>query len=161
MLVEGRGHADYAANLAHGRSITLSTARVQRAPKRRTRAYLSPAHSRRRSRCICMPAMRRCIRERARSHPTRMCPAASKGYVFFLRFSPLIFRVPHPADDRTFIFFFPCPFLSFLFQLLERLRSVVRAWTCLSLTGQSFGTQQPWQPQQQAPPKPYKRKDYY
>ncbi|KAI0280303.1 hypothetical protein BGY98DRAFT_342813 [Russula aff. rugulosa BPL654] len=43
----------------------------------------------------------------------------------------------------------------------ERLRSVVRAWTCLSLTNQSFGTQQPWQPQQQPPPPPkhYKRKD--
>ena len=78
------------------------------------------------------------------------------------RFSPLVFRVPCSADDRASIFlFFPRPFLSFLFQLVERLRSVVRAWTCLSLTNQNFGTQQPWQPQQQPPPPPkhYKRKD--
>ncbi|KAN0113455.1 hypothetical protein V8E52_007736 [Russula decolorans] len=41
----------------------------------------------------------------------------------------------------------------------ERLRSVVRAWTCLSVTNQGFGAQQPWQPQQQPPSKHYKRKD--
>lgn len=58
---EGRGHAGYAANLTHGRSIALSAARMQRAPMRRTRAYIPPAHSRRRSRGICMPAMRRCL----------------------------------------------------------------------------------------------------
>jgi hypothetical protein len=161
MLVEGRGHIDYAANLAHGRSLALSAARVPRAPKRRTSAYLSPAHPRRRSWCICMRAMRRCIRERARSHPARVCPAASKGYAFFFLAFPRLYSV-----FRTLLtielpyYFFPCPFLSFLFQLVERLRSVVRAWTCLSLTSQGFGTQQPWQPQQQqAPPKHYKRKD--
>jgi len=56
-------------------------------------------------------------------------------------------------------FFFLAPFIHSLFQLVERLRSVVRAWTCLSLTGQSFGTQQQWQAQQQHPSKHYKRKD--
>ncbi|KAH9990446.1 hypothetical protein BJV77DRAFT_1124385 [Russula vinacea] len=44
----------------------------------------------------------------------------------------------------------------------DRLRSVVRAWTCLSSTSPGFGKeQQPWQPQQQHPSKHYKRKDYY
>jgi hypothetical protein len=60
-LVEGRSHARYAANLAHGRSIALSAARLQRAPMRRTRAYIPPTHPRRRSWGICMCAMRRCI----------------------------------------------------------------------------------------------------
>ncbi|KAI0283506.1 hypothetical protein BC826DRAFT_1059956 [Russula brevipes] len=44
----------------------------------------------------------------------------------------------------------------------ERLRSLVRAWTCLSPTGQSFGKEkQPQQPQQQQQPllQPHKRKD--
>lgn len=158
-LVEGRSHAGYAPNLAHGRSIALSAARMQRAPMRRTRAYIPPAHSRRRSRGICMCTMRRCIRERARTHPARVCTAASKGYVsFFFIFPAYIPCVPCPADDRASIFF-SLPLSSFFFPLVERLRSVVRAWTCLSLTNQGFGTQQPWQPQQQPPPKHYKRKD--
>ena len=59
--LEGRSHFDHAPNFPHGRSITLSTARMQRAPERRTRAYIPPTHPRRRSRRICMRAMRRCV----------------------------------------------------------------------------------------------------
>jgi hypothetical protein len=60
--------------------------------------------------------------------------------------------------------FVPRPWLTIgLFPwLVDRLRSVVRAWTCLSSTNQGFGKeQQPWQPQQPHPSKHYKRKDYY
>jgi hypothetical protein len=114
-LLEGRGHAGYAENHAHGRSIALSAARMQRTPMRRTRAYLPPAHPRRRSRGICMCAMRRCIRERARTHPARVCTAASKGYVsFFFIFPAYIPCVPCPADDRASIFF-SLPLSSFFF----------------------------------------------
>ncbi len=94
--VEGRSHAGYAAKLAHGRATALSKARMRRAPKRRTSAYLPPAHPRRRSRGICVRAMRRWIRERTGTHPARVCAASSKGYVFFLHPSPLSFRVPCP-----------------------------------------------------------------
>lgn len=85
LVLEGRGHARYAANIAHGRSIALSAARMQRTPKWRARAYIPPTHPRRRSWGICVREMRRCIRERARPHPARVCAAASKGYVFFSR----------------------------------------------------------------------------
>ena len=88
-LVERRGHLGYAAYLAHGRSIALSAARMQRAPIRRTRAYLPPAHPCRRSWDKCMRAMRRFIRERARTRPARVCAAASKGYVYSLHFHRL------------------------------------------------------------------------
>jgi hypothetical protein len=62
MLAEGRGDADHAAYLAHGRTVALSTARVQRAPSRRPRAHLPPAHPRRWGWIICMRAMWRCVR---------------------------------------------------------------------------------------------------
>jgi hypothetical protein len=57
------------------------------------------------------------------------------------------------------VFFFLAPLWFFFFKLVERLRNVVRAWTCLSLTSQGFGTHQPWQPQHQPPSKHYERKD--
>ena len=159
-FVERRGHPGHVANLAHGRSIVLSAARMQRAPIRRTRAYLPLAHPCRRSWGIYMCAMRRCVRERTRTHPARVCAAASEGYVYlFFIFTAYIPCVPHRLTIELPFFFFSLPLSSFLFQLVERLRSVVRAWTCLSLTNQGFGAQQPWQPQQQPPSKHYKRKD--
>jgi hypothetical protein len=100
------------------------------------------------------------VRSRARENsPGTRVRGGEQGVRLFSSFSPLTFRVPHPADDRASILFFSLPLSHFFFQLVERLRSVVRAWTCLSLTSQGFGTQQPWQPQQQPPSKPYKRKD--
>src|SRR5712672_2539316 len=86
--VEGRGNADYAANLAHGRSIALSAARMKRAP------------------------MRRCIRERARTHPARVCTAASKRYVSFIRFPHLhsVFRA-RLTIELPYFFFFLAPFV--------------------------------------------------
>jgi hypothetical protein len=71
-------------------------------------------------------------------------------FCYFFRFHS-VFRAGLTIEDPSF-FLFPV--------LVERLRSVVRAWTCLSPTSQGFGKeQQPWQPQQQHPSKHYKRKD--
>jgi hypothetical protein len=58
VLAEGRGYAGYAANLAHGRTIALSTTGVRHAPERRTRAHLPLAHSRRWSWSIRVRAVR-------------------------------------------------------------------------------------------------------
>ena len=116
-FVERRGHPGHVANLAHGRSIVLSAARMQRAPIRRTRAYLPLAHPCRRSWGIYMCAMRWCIRERTRTHPARVCAAASEGYVSIFHFHRLHSVCSAPADDRAsfFFFFFPCPFRPFFF----------------------------------------------
>ncbi len=115
-MVEGRSHPGYVANLAHGRSITLSKARMQRAPKRRTRAYIPPTHPRRRSRVICMCPMRWCIRERARTHQACVCAASSKRCVFFpFLFPPFLCRV-RLTIELPYDLFFSCPSLVLLFQ---------------------------------------------
>jgi hypothetical protein len=88
-----------------------------------------------------------CARRRARGTPP---------FFIFPRLHS-VFPRAQLTIELPFIYF-PCPFRPF-FQLVERLRSVVRAWTCLSLTNQGFGPQQPWQPQQQPPSKHHKRKD--
>jgi len=160
-LLEGRGYARDAAQFAHGRVPAMSATRVRRALERRARAHVPPAHPcRRRRGGVYVRAVRGCIRDRAGSHPARVCAASGKGCVFcfsplfpFLSFSALV-PCPGSADDRMV----PSPLF---FWCVERLRSVVRAWTCLSSTGQSFGRQQQEQLQQpfQQPPKHYKRKD--
>jgi hypothetical protein len=158
VLTEGRGYPGYAAYFAHRWTAALSSTRVRRTPRRRPCTHLPPAHPRRWSWSIRMRAVRRCIRECQGTHAARVCSASSKGCVFFTC-SPLSFRVTRPADDQRSFFVFAFP-LFFFFTIVERLRSVVRAWTCHSSTSQSFGKeQQAWQAQQQHPPKHYKRKD--
>lgn len=98
---------------------------------------------------------------RENSPGTRVRGGEQGVRLFFFHFPRLhsVFRARLTIGTSNIFNYFPCPFCPFFFQLVERLRSAVRAWTCLSFTGQSFGTQQPWQTQQQSPPKHYKRKD--
>ena len=99
--------------------------------------------------------------ESARELTRHACARRRARGAFIFLVPPLSFRVTRPADDRGSFFFCYCFFPLFFF-LAERLRSVVRAWTCLSPTSQSFGKeQQAWQAQQQHPSKHHKRKDYY
>ena len=102
----------------------------------------------------CGAAVHSRVRENSRGMRVRGVEQGVRFFFVIVNFFPFAFRVPRPRLTIEFPFFLD-PFL------VERLRSVVRAWTCLSSTSQSFAKQQPWQPQQQHPPKHYKRKDYY
>jgi hypothetical protein len=55
------------------------------------------------------------VRSRARENsPGTRVRGGEQGVRLFSSFSPLTFRVPHPADDRASIYFF-CPFRTFFF----------------------------------------------
>lgn len=107
---------------------------------------------------VCGAAVRSRVHGNSRGTRVRGVEQGVRLFSLFPRFhSVLRARLTIEAPFFLFIVFFP--YFSFL---PERLRSVVRAWTCLSPTNQSFGKeQQAWQAQQQHPSKHHKRKDYY
>lgn len=76
-----------------------------------------------------------------------------------VRFFKNIFR-SHSDVSSPWLMIDSAPFFFafFFFWFVERLRSVVRAWTCLSSTSQNLGKQQQEKPQQSLQsPKHYKR----